>query len=447
MTVLNKLDKFFVLFSTLFVLALFAVYSFSDSIQAQTSPDLLTWEPPQLENPVVNNISGPGTISLATNTDYIIKFPSTPVNGPVAINGGRNVIIVGGEVSIPWQGNNASINSRRALYIVNSTGTVHVEGLVMRGEDISEGIQINAPLATVQVQNVRIEDIHARDQVGFSDNHPDCIQTWGSVGELHVDKFTCSTDYQGLFLSADYNRPHGSVTIKRTNIFGTPTARYLFWVMNSSFDSSKTVTLNDVWVDIPFERESSFGFGKSVWPDTDGTYPRQAQISVDENNNQFATWPLEMIPLVNGRVTEGTPLSGDFVPAGSVGIGYTSPGYVNQPNPSPTVTPEPTQTATPTPAPYGDPTISITSPVNGSSVSRNSTVTLSADTTDTLRVSFQVVPTSGKGDSYSCTDTVAPFSCSWPVPGKPGTQYTVTATAEGYNSNTASSVVTVTSSR
>ena len=37
-----------------------------------------------------------------------------------------------------------------------------------------------------------------------------------------------------------------------------------------------------------------------------------------------ATWPSMD---VSGSMQLGTPPGGDFVPAGSVGVGYTSPGY------------------------------------------------------------------------------------------------------------------------
>lgn len=93
--------------------------------------------------------------------------------------GGRNIVIIGGEIVIPWQGENPDIPSRTMLKLKASTGIVHIEGLLGRGDDISEGIQIAAPDAIVQIQNVRIEGIHARDQVEFTDNHPDIIQTWG----------------------------------------------------------------------------------------------------------------------------------------------------------------------------------------------------------------------------------------------------------------------------
>jgi hypothetical protein len=45
------------------------------------------------------------SVTLDTNTDYLIVFPSTPITatGGVQINGGRNVVIIGGEINIPVQ--------------------------------------------------------------------------------------------------------------------------------------------------------------------------------------------------------------------------------------------------------------------------------------------------------------------------------------------------------
>ena len=152
---------------------------------------------------------GGGQFTLQPGKDYVVKIGD--VSGPVRLVGGRNVVLIGGHITIPWAGADASISSRLGLYLKGQTGTVHVEGLLIdnAGGDLSEGIQINAPDAVVQIQNVRIDGVHARDEVNFSDNHPDLIQPWGGVQALRIDHLSGSDRLPGLLprgqLGADWD--------------------------------------------------------------------------------------------------------------------------------------------------------------------------------------------------------------------------------------------------
>jgi hypothetical protein len=87
------------------------------------------------------------------------------------------------------------------------------------------------------------------------------------------------------------------------------------------------------------------------------------------------------------------------------------------------------------------PTVSITNPLNGSSVARNATVTIAAsaqDASGVKKVEFYV------NGSLSCTTTAAPYTCNWTVPHKAGASYTLLAKAydPAGNIGTASVVVT-----
>lgn len=293
-------------------------------IQQNTdSSELLRWSPPELVNPQIVSLfaESPSLLRLDVNQDYIIQMPPQPFLRGLVIEGGHNVVLIGGEIYIPWQGDNPSISSRTALKIYGSTGTVHIEGLLLNGEDISEGIQIDAPAATIQLQNIGIFNMRARDQVNFSDNHPDLVQTYGNVAELRIDRFTGTSDYQGLFFKADYNGPHGAIHISRTNIIGEPTARQLIWFQQQ--EGAGPVTLEDVWVDVPDGKN----FGHAVWPAANGGFPAQAQI-VYNANTQTASWPPSMTPSIEGLVFEGVPPEGNFVNPEDVGINYVSPGYM-----------------------------------------------------------------------------------------------------------------------
>ncbi len=160
----------------------------------------LRWQRPALHDPRTVRVGARGgELWLKPGRDYRVKLTAVRALGGLVIHGGRNVVLVGGRITIPYAGTDPTPQERRALYLDGQTGVVHLEGLLVddSGGDLSEGIQIAAPRAVVQIQNVRVEGIHARDPVSFSDNHPDLIQPGGGVRELRVHRFTGTTAGQG----------------------------------------------------------------------------------------------------------------------------------------------------------------------------------------------------------------------------------------------------------
>jgi glucose/arabinose dehydrogenase len=88
------------------------------------------------------------------------------------------------------------------------------------------------------------------------------------------------------------------------------------------------------------------------------------------------------------------------------------------------------------------PTVSITNPANGATVARKSTVTITATASDNVgvtRVDFLV------NGAVQCTDTTAPYSCNWRVPGAPNKTYQLQARAFDQAGNVGSVTVQVTS--
>ena len=88
------------------------------------------------------------------------------------------------------------------------------------------------------------------------------------------------------------------------------------------------------------------------------------------------------------------------------------------------------------------PTVTITRPTNGSTVSRSSTVTIAATATDTrgvARVVFYV------NNVLRCTDTGSPYSCTWPVPSQRNVRYALRARAYDAAGNFSDVSVSVTS--
>ena len=111
--------------------------------------------------------------------------------------------------------------------------------------------------------------------------------------------------------------------------------------------------------------------------------------------------------------------------------------------PSPSPTASPSATPAPTPAPdITPPSVNITSPVNGSTVRKNSNVTITATASDIGGVAKVEFYAAG---SLVCTDTTSPYSCSWRVPKAPRVTYSVQAKAYDSSNNSAQHSISVTS--
>jgi hypothetical protein len=262
------------------------------------------WAPPPLNHPTTvsaadSTASGDSehVLRLRPDQDYRVRMPDAPLTGRggLVIQGGHNVVLIGGEIDIPMQAGDPSSDSRRGLYLNDQTGTVHIEGLLIRGADLSEGIDLSEPLgAVVQIENVRVEGVHARDESGFTDNHPDVLQTWAGPAELRVDRLSGSTDYQGLFLAPNQfgsQPPPRQVTLSHVDLRGASCCYgFLLWQQGSF-----PIHTDDVWI----TPHPSRSLAHSLWPSP-------------------APW---------GGVSQGTPPDGEFVPPGVAGASYESPGY------------------------------------------------------------------------------------------------------------------------
>lgn len=211
------------------------------ALPGAASSATLTWPRPTLVNPVTINMTTARTYyNLDPTRDYRLKLPTTVYNrGGIVIEGGHNVTLVGGHISVPETGA-TTVGPRRGLLLNNQRGVMHVEGLVIDGAGLSEGIQMDQRYGgTVRLENIYVGTVRARDEVSFSDNHPDVVQTWAGPKLLQIDRLSGSSDYQGLFLtptqkcSTEACKP-STVSdrrwdIRNVDIRGTSTARYLAW--------------------------------------------------------------------------------------------------------------------------------------------------------------------------------------------------------------------------
>lgn len=272
--------------------------------RARKRGEQLRWAPPALNAPETVQVT-PGTqrLDLDPAKDYVVDLGDRPVEHMVRINGGHNVVIVGGEFAIPRKPDGAT---SPGLYLRHQSdgGTVHVEGVMFRGKGLTDAIDLEQPNdVTVQIQNVHVAELHAPDERTWG-KHPDVIQTWTGPSRLRVDKLTGYSPYQGLFLEPDddfYKGPGrhhipDSVELHRVNLRVRPdrsrVASRLLWM-----SVRIPLKLRAVWIDPG--RQS---WKKALWPNA-------------------RAWP---------GVRRGVPPGGNYVKRETVGIRYRSPGYLTR---------------------------------------------------------------------------------------------------------------------
>ncbi|MFH1498740.1 MAG: hypothetical protein ABII82_13045 [Verrucomicrobiota bacterium] len=279
----------------------------------------LTWVPPFLDNPVSINLGATNAVpALSAGTDYLITLPAVKRTARVQIQGGRNVVIVGGHVELS--------SSNNAFYVLEGDPgrVVHIEGCLVTHTATGEGdaVSIAAPSTIVQVQNFRAEHL----QGAGDSNHADVIQPWGGSLALRVDRLSGSSNYQGFFLIANYNS-NTVFDFRNVNLVIEPewypgaSGGDIIW-LDRGLSGSMGGPVPTEFVNVHAEIRAGDTLPYAVAPSPANTDPAARPVLAD----QVLTWP--GLGFVTGGIHDGPPPGGDYVPAGTAGIGYVSPGYV-----------------------------------------------------------------------------------------------------------------------
>jgi hypothetical protein len=281
----------------------------SSTLPAPTRPRL-GWAPPALVAPMTLTVGqGDQRLALSTAKDYIIKLGSATHLGGLVLDGGRNVVIIGGRIAPP-----RTSSLPAGLAIAAAVGTVHVEGMWFDGASGREfdAIQINAPKATVQLENIRATGLRG----SYDTNHTDIVQPWGGVARLRVDRLTGTSNYQGIFVQPDKG-PIGAIDLRHVDLayddVGARTGGYLLWLANSC--RAAPTALSEVYI----KGRPGATLGSTVWPPSGQATDCPATI-----DGVAASWP--KLP-VTGVARWGTPPDGAYVKSADAGTSYTSPGY------------------------------------------------------------------------------------------------------------------------
>jgi hypothetical protein len=264
-----------------------------------SAPKLSLLPPPQLSGPRTVEISESNRyLFLEDGRDYVVRMPDTPFSMPggISIVGGRNVVIVGGEIfdDTPIR-DGEPYNLAYGIFLQDQTGTVHLEGLWIHGRGIGQAIVMSQTKgATVQVVNSLLAPLHP---VGYV--HTDGIQTYAGPWRLRLNNVTIRTAGVGI-----QTQPHelGAVPVdrwayRRVNVVQTTRDAYALWKAAGHGGWWRQIH-EDLWVR---------NLGNYAWPT-----PRH--------------WNPGGPAMVEGSpIRKGVPPKGSYVQARWVGLSYVPP--------------------------------------------------------------------------------------------------------------------------
>jgi hypothetical protein len=282
----------------------------------------LAWAPPTLSDPVSIAVTNANRrLYLDDSRDYRLTVVE-PLTRELWIEGGRNVVVLGGHVTVDEPGAESSYQDNTGIKIRsgNPSGTVHVEGVLVDGRYLVDGIAI-ATARNLQIENVRVARVH-NDLKGA---HADCVQVQAGVGQLRIDGFTCTTELQGVFLG-DHGGAIAGVDLRRMNLVGAP-GKHLLWQSTPSYP----VNISDVRLAIAAEYRAWAPFGFWVYPQQDG---RTSAGAVDRQRRAVVSRDGKRLWFVGSRISgvveKALPGARDFVPDAVAGMSYASPGYARR---------------------------------------------------------------------------------------------------------------------
>lgn len=275
-----------------------------------SSGNKLPWAPPALSNPTTIKVTNQNSrLFLSAGKDYVIDMPSSPLtaSGGLWLIGGRNVVVIGGEISDNSPiSSGTSVDEAYGIYLKGQTGTVHLEGLWVHGRGIGQALVMDeSEGATVQVEHCRFETLHP---VGYV--HTDGIQSWAGPNRLLVNELTIKTAGVGLQTQP---RQYSNVAIagweyRHVDIEHLTPDAYALWKDTSSA----------WWPEVH----------QDFWLKTNPNHVAADYHSAWAGGNDWKGWNPGGGKGVTGEwINLGLHPGGDFVPSGSVGTAYVSPGY------------------------------------------------------------------------------------------------------------------------
>ena len=368
----------------------------SSSSPPPPTTGLLKWAPPGWNGgapllassfpgyTVVNLPQTHGQLNLQDiNTDYYLiwghpQWSSNPnITNPMShtalvINGGRNVVVIGGEMTCT--STNTADDIRCIVFTGgNPAGIKHIEGI--RFNKTVNAITINSP-GTFRFQNCRFsanyifqDDFLTGNGFPSTGAHADIIQTWGGGPTIQMHRVTGYSDFTGLTILEGTNpvkweshdvdihamppqpnsiTPTLPLRMGNNKYFGfehvTVHESTNCWFETGWWSASSRRNLYEGFsyetgsgTEEGFELHPGPGLSGTVYtspdPLPDGFNPTFSPADLGKRQGDFITWARAAL-LVNEKwsfgvptVADGADANGNFVPAALAGAGYVPPGY------------------------------------------------------------------------------------------------------------------------
>lgn len=266
--------------------------------------------PPGLDRPRRVTVSPDGgTYSFSDGEDAEIRFPRQTVTGPITINGGRNIHIIGGKMDLDTGHFAIAFNNNAGM------GRVFVEGM---------DINVNNRCDVFALRNHRGAQLDFTFQNIFAygpgynvvngNCHGDLIQFQAESGggiALTVENFTGYTGGQGFFIP-DRTPGDTKVFMRNVNVDYVPDPYrggltvYYFYDTRIAPDSKR----------YPVKLENVY----AAWTKSDRQVAPWRNMDTDHSDpNMIRFLPSSRI---DGVIRRGHPNGGDFVTPSDVGANY-----------------------------------------------------------------------------------------------------------------------------
>lgn len=266
--------------------------------------------PPVLDNPRKLTVARRGGVySFGDREDVEMTFPQETVVGPVTINGGRNIHVIGGKMDLHTGHFAIAFNNNAG------TGQVFVEGM---------DINVNNRCDVFALRNQRgaqldfvFQNIFAYGpgyNVVDGDCHGDLMQFQAESGggiALRVENFTGYTGGQGFFLP-DRTPGDTRVAMKNVNVdyvadpYRGGLTQFYFYDTRVAADRKK----------YPVELDNVY----AAWTKPDRQVAPWKAMDTDHSDPQA----IRFLPSsrIDGKINKGHPNGGDFVTPSEVGLNY-----------------------------------------------------------------------------------------------------------------------------
>jgi hypothetical protein len=201
-------------------------------------------------------------IELDDATDYRIVAPY-PIRRHIRLRGGRNIVWIGGHISIAFkQWFPESDSSQNGLRIVDGDAPVtdrivHLEGIQIDGEDLTDAIRNESTTAKLQFAYIRTNapSVRSSDQwfgtqmyQGHGGSHPDGFQTFYGARSYNFENCTFLTASSGMNLEESNTFSGNDAYLKNVNFRAkadtvreegpyTDTLDYTEHVINTNFNT------------------------------------------------------------------------------------------------------------------------------------------------------------------------------------------------------------------